>query len=94
MAGLLTSAPVKLDLATLATQSRFAPAVVAAPGTGTPSTGTPGTGTPTTGGTPVAAPSLPTTGASQALAALGVALMAAAVVARRRRTGEVTSDIA
>ena len=36
VAGLLTSAPVKLDLATLSTQSRFAPAVVAAPGTGTP----------------------------------------------------------
>jgi hypothetical protein len=97
VAGRLTSAPVRIDLATLTTQSRFAPAVVAAPGTGTPGTGTPGTGTPGTGtpgtGTPTTpgtvTPQLPRTGASQALAALGVALMAAAVVARRRSTGEL-----
>ena len=79
VAGLLTSAPIKLDLATLSSNARFAPGVTAAPGTGTPGTGTPGTGTP---GTP--APQLPTTGASAALAALGVALMAGAIVARRR----------
>ncbi len=81
VAGLLTSAPVKIDMATLSSNARFAPAVVAAPATGTPTTGTPATGTPTT-----VTPQLPRTGASQALAALGVALMAAAVVARRRRT--------
>jgi LPXTG-motif cell wall-anchored protein len=81
VAGLLTSAPVKLEMATLASNARFSPAVVAAPTTGTPTTGTPGTDTPGT-----AAPQLPRTGTSQALAVLGVALMAAAVVARRRRT--------
>lgn len=83
VAGLLTSAPIKLDLATLGAQSRFAPAVVAAPGTGTPGTGTPGTVTP----------QLPRTGASQALAVLGAALMAGAIVARRRRM-EVAEDLA
>ncbi|MCW2679285.1 MAG: hypothetical protein JWM62_686 [Frankiales bacterium] len=89
VAGLLTSAPVKMDMATMTSNSRFAPAVTAAPttpGTGTPGTGTPGTDTPGTGTPGVAAPQLPRTGASQALAVLGVALMAAAVVARRRQT--------
>jgi LPXTG-motif cell wall-anchored protein len=76
VAGLLTSAPVKVDVATLSSNSRFAPAVVAAPGTGTPTTGTP------TG----AAPQLPRTGPTQALAVLGLVLMAGAVIARRRRT--------
>lgn len=75
VAGLLTSAPIRIDLATLAAQSRFAPAVVAAPGTGAPGTETPGTVTP----------QLPRTGASQGLAALGVALMVGAAVAYRRR---------
>lgn len=75
VAGLLTSAPIKLDLVTMSAQSRFAPAVVAAPGTQTPGTQPPGT----------AAPQLPRTGASQALAVLGLALMAGAFVARRRR---------
>jgi hypothetical protein len=79
--GLLTSAPISLDLATVASNSRFSPAVTAAPGTGTPGTGTPGTG----------APQLPRTGASQALAALAVLLMGAAVVARRRSS--VTADL-
>jgi len=83
VAGLLTSAPVKVDLVTLASQSRFAPAVTAAPGTGTPGTQTPDT----------AAPQLPRTGATQVLAVLGVALMAAAVVTRRRRT-ETSVDAA
>ena len=80
VAGLLTSAPVKIDLATLSSNARFAPAVGATgtPGTQTPGTGTPGTQTPGTIG------QLPRTGASEALAALGVVLMAAAVVARRR----------
>ena len=86
VAGLLSSAPITLDLATLSSSARFAPAVAGTPGTGTPTTGTPTTGTPTTG-TPAAAPQLPRTGASSALAALGVVLMAGAVVARRRRTG-------
>jgi hypothetical protein len=81
VAGLLTSAPVKIDLATLSSNARFAPAVGGTPTAGTPGTGTPGAETPGT-----AAPQLPRTGASQALAVLGVALMAAAVVARRRST--------
>ena len=111
--GLLTSAPVKIDLATLSSNARFAPAVAGTgtpttgtPTTGTPTTGTPTTGTPTTGtpttGTPTTAtpttstpgtvtPQLPRTGASQALAALGIALMAAAVVARRRTS--LTEDL-
>lgn len=83
--GVLTSAPVKLDLLTLGSAARFAPAVGAAPTTGTPTTGTPDTGAPTA--VPTAAPQLPRTGASSALAALGAALMVAAVVARRRSTG-------
>jgi peptidoglycan hydrolase CwlO-like protein len=86
VAGLLTSAPVKIDMATLASQSRFAPAVTAAPGTGTPGTQTPGTQTPG-----VAAPQLPRTGTTQALAVLGVALMAGAIVARRRQTGDLSA---
>jgi predicted nucleic acid-binding Zn-ribbon protein len=81
VAGLLTSAPIKVDLATLSSNARFAPAVTAS---GTPGTQTPGTETPGT-----AAPQLPRTGASQALAVLGVALMAAAVVARRRQSAEL-----
>jgi hypothetical protein len=81
LAGLLTSAPVKIDLATLSSNARFAQAVGAPPAAGTPAAGAPGTGTSGT-----AAAQLPRTGASQALAALGVALMAAAVVARRRQT--------
>ena len=91
VAGLLTSAPIKIDLATLSSNARFAPAVAGTgtPSTGTPSTGTPSTGTPSTGtpstGTPgTAAPQLPRTGASQALAALGLGLMVAAFAARRR----------
>ena len=74
--GLLTSAPIKIDLATLAAQSRFAPAVTAAPGTQTPGTQTPG-GTVT--------PQLPRTGMSQGIAALGIALLVGAAVAHRRR---------
>ena len=83
VAGLLTSAPVKLDLATMASNSRFSPAVTGAPTTGTPDTGAPGTDTPGT-----VAPQLPRTGASQALAALAIALMGAAVVARRRAVAD------
>ena len=86
VAGLLTSAPVKLDLLTLSDQARFAPGATAAPGTQTPGTQTPGTQTPGT-----AAPQLPRTGATQALAVLGVALMVAAVAARRRN--EVADDL-
>lgn len=78
VAGLLTSAPLKLDMATLRSNARFAPAVVAAP-----------TGTPPTGAPDVAAPQLPRTGMTQGLAVLGVALMAAAVVARRRQTADL-----
>jgi hypothetical protein len=84
--GLLRSAPIGLDLATVTSNSRFAPAVIALPGTGTPDTGAPGTDTPGT-----AAPQLPRTGASQALAVLAVLLMGAAVVARRR--SRVTEDL-
>ena len=96
VAGLLTSAPVKIDLATLSSNARFAPAVAGSPTTGTPTTGSPTTGTPTTGtpttGTPTsgtpgtAAPQLPRTGASQALAVLGTVLLVAAFAARRRET--------
>ena len=88
-AGNLVSSPVTLALGTLSEQARFRAAVAgtAAPGTGTPGTGTPGTGTP--GATPGTA--LPTTGASQALAVLGVVLMAAAVATRRRR--ELVSEL-
>jgi hypothetical protein len=86
VAGLLTSAPISLDLATVTSNSRFAPAVTAIPGTGTPDTGAPGTDVPGT-----AAPQLPRTGASQALAALAVLLMGAAVVARRRSS--VAADL-
>lgn len=88
-AGLLTSAPVKLDLATLSSNARFAPAVVA----GTPAAGTPSTGTPDTAAPGVSAPQLPRTGMTQALAVLGVALMAAAVVARRRQTVEMDAAV-
>lgn len=86
VAGLLTSAPIALDLVNVSSNSRFSPAVTAVPGTGAPDTGTPDTGTPGT-----AAPQLPRTGASQALAALAVLLMGAAVVARRRSS--VTEDL-
>ena len=90
--GLLTSAPIKIDLATLASRAQFAPAVAGAPTTGTPNTGTPTTGTPTTGtpssGTPgTVTPQLPRTGASQALAVLGTVLLVAAFAARRRQIG-------
>ena len=100
VAGLLTSAPIKIDLATLSSNARFAPAVGAAaqtpstqvPDTGAPTTGTPDTSVPTaTPGT--AAPQLPRTGASQALALLGVALMTAAFVTRRRRS-ELLDELA
>jgi hypothetical protein len=78
VAGLLTSAPITLDLATLSSNARFAPAVEA-PGTETPAAGTPGTDA-----VGVAAPQLPRTGGAEILAVLGVVLMAGAVVARRR----------
>lgn len=84
VAGLLTSAPVKIDLATLSSNARFAPAVAgsSAPTTGTPTTGTPASETPGT-----AAPQLPRTGASQVLAVLGLVLMAGAIAVRRRTAG-------
>jgi peptidoglycan hydrolase CwlO-like protein len=81
VAGLLTSAPVRLELATLSSNARFAGTATAAPGTGTPGTGT---GTPGTG--PV--PQLPRTGASELLAVVAIALMGAAYAARRRRVAE------
>ncbi|MEX2290760.1 MAG: hypothetical protein WD794_10600 [Mycobacteriales bacterium] len=80
VAGLLTSAPVQIDLATLTSNARFAPAVTAA---GTPAAGTP------VAGTPVAGPQLPRTGVSQALAVLGTVLLGAAYAVRRRRAGEL-----
>jgi peptidoglycan hydrolase CwlO-like protein len=78
--GVLTSAPVTLQLATLASNARFAPAAV--PGAQTPGAQTPGT----------AVPQLPRTGAAPALAALGVALLAGAVVARRRQALVATDE--
>jgi peptidoglycan hydrolase CwlO-like protein len=82
--GLLTSAPISMDLAKVTSNSRFAPAVTPVQGIGTPGTATPDTATPGTQTPGTAAPQLPRTGASQALAALAVLLMGAAVVARRR----------
>ncbi len=84
--GLLTSAPVSLELANLGNAVRFSPATLAA---GAPTTGTPTTGTPVTATPGTVAPQLPRTGADQALAILGVALLAAAVAVRRRRELEV-----
>ncbi|MCW2615131.1 MAG: hypothetical protein JWN08_2125 [Frankiales bacterium] len=90
VAGLLTSAPITLELANLGNAVRFSPAVAAAgtPTTGTPTTGTPTTGTPGTVAVPTAVgtPQLPRTGSDQPLAALGLALLAGAFVARRRRS--------
>ena len=87
--GLLTSSPVRIDLATLTDAARFAPAVAAAtPGTATPGTAAPGTAAPGTavpGTVPgIVAPQLPRTGAGQALALLGTVLLGLAVAARRR----------
>lgn len=80
VAGLLTSSPVKIDLVTLGSNARFAPAVT--PGSAAPGTQPPGTDAPGT-----AAPQLPRTGASQALAALAVVLLIGAAAARRRAAG-------
>ena len=79
--GLLSSAPIRLDVATLASNARFAPAVGGRTGLGTPGTQTPDS----------AAPQLPRTGASQALAVLAVLLVAGAVVARRRTPADAGS---
>ena len=83
--GLLTSSPVRIDLATLTDAARFAPAVAAAtPGTAAPGTATPGTAVPGTVVPGIVAPQLPRTGAGQALALLGTVLLGLAVAARRR----------
>ena len=89
VAGLLTSAPVSLELANLGNSVRFSPATLA---TGTPTTGTPNsptTGTPNSENPGTGVTQLPRTGANQALALVGVALLAAAIAVRRRRTLEV-----
>ncbi|MBC7373747.1 MAG: LPXTG cell wall anchor domain-containing protein [Frankiales bacterium] len=89
VAGLLTSAPVSLELANLGNAVRFSPATLAA-GAGTPTAGTPTAGTPVTATPGAATPEqLPRTGANEALAILGVALLAAAVAVRRRRELEL-----
>ncbi len=84
-AGNLVSSPITIALGTLSEQARFKAAAAGTPTTVTPDTATPDEGAPTV--TPVGT-DLPRTGASSALAALGVVLMSAAVATRRRRSAD------
>lgn len=78
VAGLLTSAPISLELVTLSDQAAFAPGVV--PGTTPPGTTPPGT-TP-----PGAVPDLAATGMSVGVASFALLLLGAGLVLRRRHT--------
>lgn len=79
VSGLLTSAPISLDLLTLSDQAAFSPAVTAVPPAKTPTTVTPPTVVPST-----PAPELPHTGLPAGLAVLSFTMIAGALVVRRR----------